>query len=89
MNVPAVLQDMEEMELKRQRGRPPSGPRLLPYVPTTDMQRRLEQMASLAAALSSLGIKFSDSLSYKYAPRTANRAAHEKGGMRVLLLRIP
>jgi len=76
--------DREEIELKRQRGRPSSGPRLLPYVPTTDMQRRLEQMASLAAALTILGVDFSDSLSYGYVPRTANRAAHEKGGMRVL-----
>jgi len=41
-------------------------------------------MASLAAALTSLGVDFCDSLSYGYAPRTANRAAHEKGGMRVL-----
>lgn len=75
---------MEETELKKQRGRPSTGPRLLPYVPTADLQRRLEQMASLAAALTSLGVDFSDSLSYAYAPRNANRAAHEKGGMRVL-----
>lgn len=76
--------DRDETELKKQRGRPSSSPRLLPYVPTTDMQRRLEQMASLAAALTGLGVGFSDSLSYVYAPRTANRAAYEKGGMRVL-----
>lgn len=57
---------------------------MLPYVPTIDPQRRLKQMASLATALTSIGVQFSDSLSYRYAPRTANRAAHEKGGMRVL-----
>lgn len=55
---------------------------MLPYVPTIDPQRRLKQMASLATALTSIGVQFSDSLSYRYAPRTANRAAHEKGGMR-------
>lgn len=77
-------QEMEAREVKRQRGRPPSGPRLLPHVPTADVHRRLEQMASLAAALTSIGVDFCDSLNYGYAPRTANRAAHEKGGMRVL-----
>lgn len=80
------MESMEERILKKQKSSSSQkrGPRLLPYVPTIDLQRRLEQMASLAAALSSIGLDFSDSLSYGYAPRTANRAANEKGGMRVL-----
>ena len=77
---------MENGILKTQKSssRQKKGPRLLPYVPTSDLQRKLEQMASLAAALTSIGLDFSDSLIYVYAPRTANRAANEKGGMRVL-----
>ena len=80
------MEGMEKMILKKQKRSPSQkkGSRLLPYVPTSDPQRRLEQMASLAAALTSIGLDFSDSLSYGYAPRTANRSAHEKGGMRVL-----
>ena len=62
--------------------------RLLPYVPCTDPQRRLEQMASLATALTSIGVEFTDSLSYGLAPRSANRADNEKGGMQVLELNI-
>ncbi|KAG0571258.1 hypothetical protein KC19_VG001000 [Ceratodon purpureus] len=76
----------------RKRRRPSGGTlcrqkksrRLLPYVPCTDPQRRLEQMASLATALTSIGVEFTDSLSYGLAPRSANRAEYEKGGMQVM-----
>lgn len=80
----SAMEGMEKMILKKQKrsSSQKKGSRLLPYVPTSDPQRRLEQMASLAAALTSIGLDFSDSLSYGYAPRTANRSAHEKGGMR-------
>ena len=75
----------------RKRRRPSGGTlcrqkksrRLQPYVPCTDPQRRLEQMASLATALTSIGVEFTDSLSYGLAPRSANRAEMEKGGMQV------
>ena len=75
----------------RKRRRPSGGTlcrqkksrRLLPYVPCTDPQRRLEQMASLATALTSIGVEFTDSLTYGLAPRSANRAENEKGGMQV------
>lgn len=76
----------------RKRRRPSGGTlcrqkksrRLLPYVPCTDPQRRLEQMASLATALTSLGVEFTDSLTYGLAPRSANRADNERGGMQVM-----
>ncbi|KAG0581882.1 hypothetical protein M758_3G016800 [Ceratodon purpureus] len=79
-----VMEGIEKRTLKKQKSSSSQkrGLRLLPYVPTIDLQRRLEQMASLAAALTNIGLDFSDSLSYGYAPRTANRAANEKGGMR-------
>lgn len=86
----SVTEAIERKKRKKQSAfsfcPPKRGRRLLPYVPTIDPQRRLKQMASLATALTSIGVQFSDSLSYRYAPRTANRAAHEKGGMRRLLL---
>ncbi|XP_024364099.1 histone-lysine N-methyltransferase ATXR6 [Physcomitrium patens] len=76
----------------RKRRRPSGGSlclqkksrRLLPYVPCAEPQRRLEQMASLATALTSIGVEFTDSLSYGLAPRSANRAENEKGGMQVM-----
>ncbi|KAK9713285.1 hypothetical protein RND81_06G016900 [Saponaria officinalis] len=60
--------------------------RLLPYVPTEDPSRRLEQMRSLATALTALNIEFSNKLTYlpHMAPRSANRAEYEDGGMQVL-----
>lgn len=60
--------------------------KLLPYTPTEDPQRRLEQMASLATALNASGTKFSNELTYRpgLAPRSANCAALENGGMQVL-----
>nr|XP_043634620.1 probable Histone-lysine N-methyltransferase ATXR5 [Erigeron canadensis] len=60
--------------------------RLLPYTASEDTERRLEQMRSLASALTSLNIKYSDDLTYSFdmAPRWANMANYEKGGMQVL-----
>ncbi|GMI65465.1 ARABIDOPSIS TRITHORAX-RELATED PROTEIN 6, SET DOMAIN PROTEIN 34 [Hibiscus trionum] len=60
--------------------------KLLAYTPTEDPQRRLEQMASLATALNASGTEYSNELTYRpgMAPRSANCAALEKGGMQVL-----
>ncbi|KAK9678737.1 hypothetical protein RND81_11G230400 [Saponaria officinalis] len=60
--------------------------RLLPYIPSEDPSRRLEQMRSLATALTALKIEFSNELTYVpgMAPRSANRAIYEDGGMQVL-----
>lgn len=59
--------------------------RLLPFIPIDDPERRLQQMASLATALRASGTQFSNELNYVpgMAPRSANRAALEKGGMQV------
>ncbi|CAI0436957.1 unnamed protein product [Linum tenue] len=60
--------------------------KLLPFNPSEDPERRLEQMRSLATALIASGTQFRDELTYQPggAPRSANRAALEKGGMQVL-----
>lgn len=60
--------------------------RLLPYIAAEDPERRLQQMASLATALTSLKLEFSNELTYvpRMAPRYKNRASLEKGGMQVL-----
>ncbi|KAJ6835213.1 putative Histone-lysine N-methyltransferase ATXR5 [Iris pallida] len=60
--------------------------RILPYITTADAQRRLEQMGSLATALTALKIRFSNDLTYMpgMASRYANQATLEKGGMQVL-----
>ncbi|XP_076957810.1 histone-lysine N-methyltransferase ATXR6-like isoform X1 [Bidens hawaiensis] len=60
--------------------------RLLPFTPSEDPARRLEQMASLATALTTTGADFSNDLTYIHgmAPKSANRPAYEKGGMQVL-----
>ncbi|KAI7734621.1 hypothetical protein M8C21_018965 [Ambrosia artemisiifolia] len=60
--------------------------RLLPFTPSEDTERRLEQMGSLASALTSLNMEYSDDLTYSFdmAPRRANLATYEKGGMQVL-----
>ncbi|GMY12420.1 probable Histone-lysine N-methyltransferase ATXR5 isoform X3 [Fagus crenata] len=60
--------------------------RLLPFVPTEDPSRRLKQMGSLASALTALHMEFSDDLTYMpgMAPRSANQAKFENGGMQVL-----
>ncbi|KAJ8557395.1 hypothetical protein K7X08_003020 [Anisodus acutangulus] len=60
--------------------------RLLPFTPTEDPDRRLVQMASLASALTALDMEFSDELTYMpgMAPKSANCAKFESGGMQVL-----
>ncbi|XP_010934477.1 histone-lysine N-methyltransferase ATXR6 [Elaeis guineensis] len=60
--------------------------KLLPFNPIEDPNRRLEQMQSLATALTVTGAKFSNELTYLpgMAPRSANRAALEQEGMQVL-----
>ncbi|THU73830.1 hypothetical protein C4D60_Mb04t26980 [Musa balbisiana] len=60
--------------------------KLLPFNPIEDPDRRLEQMASLATALTATGAVFSNELTYRpgMAPRSANRATYENGGMQVL-----
>ncbi|XP_027339201.1 probable Histone-lysine N-methyltransferase ATXR5 isoform X1 [Abrus precatorius] len=60
--------------------------RLLPFVPTKDSARRLNQMRSLASALTALRMEFSDHLTYLpgMAPRSANQSTLENGGMQVL-----
>ena len=59
--------------------------RLLPFNPSEEPARRLEQMASLATALTATRTEFSNELTYRpgMAPRSANRAALELGGMQV------
>ncbi|CAM6089130.1 unnamed protein product [Calypogeia fissa] len=59
---------------------------LVLHTPTKDLRRRLEQMASLATALTSAGVTFSDELTYLsgLAPRASNCASLEKGGMQVM-----
>ncbi|GMP24928.1 hypothetical protein CsSME_00002024 [Camellia sinensis var. sinensis] len=60
--------------------------KLLPFNPSEDPTRRLEQMASLATALMATGAEFSNELTYMrgMAPRSANCASLEQGGMQVL-----
>ena len=59
--------------------------RLLPFIPTEDSGRRLKQMGSLASALTTLHMKFSDDLTYMpgMAPKSANQSKYEDGGMQV------
>ncbi|XP_008775399.2 histone-lysine N-methyltransferase ATXR6 [Phoenix dactylifera] len=60
--------------------------KLLPFNPSEDPKRRLEQMQSLATALTATGAEFSNELTYLpgMAPRSANCSALEQGGMQVL-----
>ncbi|CAI9283304.1 unnamed protein product [Lactuca saligna] len=60
--------------------------RLLPYSPSEDPARRLEQMASLATTLTTIEAEFSNVLTYIHgmALRSPNRPAYEKEGMQVL-----
>ncbi|XP_071716889.1 histone-lysine N-methyltransferase ATXR6-like [Rutidosis leptorrhynchoides] len=60
--------------------------RLLPYSPSQDPATRLQQMASLATALTATGAEFSNHLTYirGMAPKSANSPALEKDGMQVL-----
>lgn len=54
-------------------------------MPADNAGRRMLQMASLASALITLNIKFSSELTYMpgMAPRSANKAKFENGGMQV------
>lgn len=87
-------QDLSEV---KKRKRKPAGAlvvakkkkrKLLPFNPSEDPAQRLRQMASLATALTATGAVFSNQLTYVpgMAPRSANRAALEAGGMQVCLL---
>ncbi|KAM6555519.1 hypothetical protein CsatB_002538 [Cannabis sativa] len=60
--------------------------KLLAFTPSPDPTRRLEQMASLATALTATGTEFSNELTYRpgMAPRSANQPALERGGMQIL-----
>lgn len=60
----------------------------MPFTPSDDPARRLEQMASLATALTATGAEFSNDLTYIYgmASKSANCPAYEKEGMQVILL---
>eukprot|EP01018_Ginkgo_biloba_P012475 Gb_02491 [translate_table: standard] len=60
--------------------------RLLPFTPSRDPIRRLEQMGSLATALTTSGVEFSDKLTYRpgMAPRSVNQASLEMGGMQIM-----
>ncbi|XP_039063131.1 probable Histone-lysine N-methyltransferase ATXR5 [Hibiscus syriacus] len=60
--------------------------RLLPFIPSEDPNQRLRQMGTLASALTAMQMKFSDELTYSssMAPRSANQAKFEDGGMQVL-----
>ncbi|KAI3471240.1 hypothetical protein Pfo_027903 [Paulownia fortunei] len=60
--------------------------KLFPFNPSEDPGRRLEQMASLATALTATGTEFSNELTYVagMAPRSANCAVLERGGMQVM-----
>lgn len=57
----------------------------MPFSPTEDPARRIQQMGSLASALTALKLEFSDELTYSpnMAPRSANQAKFESGGMQV------
>ena len=59
--------------------------KLLPFSPSEDPEKRLEQMRSLATALTASGTEFSNELTYRpgMAPRSVNQPALEKGGMQV------
>ncbi|XP_068662770.1 probable Histone-lysine N-methyltransferase ATXR5 isoform X2 [Aristolochia californica] len=80
------------VDVRRRRRRPVSfvtskkSRKLLPFNPTEAPVRRLEQMGSLATALRALKMEFSNELTYMagMAPRSANQAMLENGGMQVL-----
>jgi myo-inositol catabolism protein IolC len=57
---------------------------LLPYTLCFDPHQQLEQMASLATALTTVGVVFTDKLLYSLAHQLANNAKLEKGGMQVM-----
>ncbi|KAF0893795.1 hypothetical protein E2562_029685 [Oryza meyeriana var. granulata] len=77
-------------DVKKRRKRPlvmhKKRRRILPYVPTEDKVQRLKQMASLATAMTSATMKFSNELTYMpgMAGRSSNQARLEEGGMQIL-----
>ncbi|KAL6848545.1 hypothetical protein ACP4OV_021839 [Aristida adscensionis] len=91
---PAAAAAAASPELKKRKRRPAGAlsvskkkkRKLLPFNPSEDPDQRLRQMASLATALTATGAVFSNDLTYMpgMAPRHANRAALEAGGMQVL-----
>ncbi|EYU30406.1 hypothetical protein MIMGU_mgv1a021218mg, partial [Erythranthe guttata] len=60
--------------------------RLLTHVPSQDLARRLAHMRSLAIAMTSQNLEYSNELTYNpsIAPRSANRSSFENGGMQTL-----
>ncbi|CAI5464559.1 unnamed protein product [Closterium sp. Yama58-4] len=60
--------------------------KLFPHRPDPDPERRLEQLRSLATALTAIGARFVDGLEYpfKAVPRGMNEPGREVGGMQVL-----
>lgn len=82
------LSSLESKKKRRRTGLVMSKKRrkLLPFIPTEDPTRRLEQMASLATALNATGAEFSNELTYipSMAPRSANCSSRERDGMQVL-----
>lgn len=59
--------------------------RLLPFVPAKDPLQRDAQLRTLASALTSLNMKYSNELTYVpgMAPRSANQSMFEIGGVQV------
>ncbi|KAJ3683129.1 hypothetical protein LUZ60_013356 [Juncus effusus] len=82
----SVPQEDGKRKKRRRLGMQKKRRRILPYTATEDPSRRLEQMASVATALTSQRMEFVNELVYVpgMAPRYKNRAALEKGGMQVL-----
>ncbi|PKI45239.1 hypothetical protein CRG98_034366 [Punica granatum] len=80
----------QDSRKRRRRWAPPvfqkKRRRLLPFIPHEDHAQRLKEMSSLASALTALQMEFSDDLHYLpgLAPRSANQAKFEIGGMQVL-----
>lgn len=60
--------------------------KLLAFIPSENPGRRLEQMASLATALTATRTEFSNELTYRsdMAPRSSNLSRLEHGGMQVV-----
>ncbi|KAK4754192.1 hypothetical protein SAY87_002296 [Trapa incisa] len=80
----------QDSRKRRRRWAPPvfqkKRRRLLPFIPHKDHDRRLQEMSSLASALTASKMEFCDDLYYSQAlaPRSANQAKFEKGGIQVL-----
>ncbi|KAK4772672.1 hypothetical protein SAY86_014447 [Trapa natans] len=80
----------QDYRKRRRRWAPPvfqkKRRRLLPFIPHKDHDRRLTEMSSLASALAASNMEFCDDLHYSkaLAPRSANQAKLEKGGVQVL-----